>query len=259
MKEEKNKRKRRAHILDTNMFSQLASRVSASLRSAAGHIPSQCAVCHAWPARRVCDACVARFSGPQRRCTTCALLLAADVPQCGACLRHPPPLDLCVAGVDYGYPWVQAVAQFKFHGDPGWAAALAARLRSTPAAAQALQAADWVLPVPLSHQRLRERGFNQALLLARQLAPGKTSASLLLRIHHTAAQSNLARAQRLRNLHGAFAAEPLRLAQLQGKRVVLVDDVMTTGATLHAAAHALRQAGVQHITGMVVARTGRQP
>ena len=239
------------------MFSQLASRVSAGLHALAGHIPSQCAMCHAWPARRVCDACVARFTVPQRRCTTCALPLAADVPQCGACLRHPPPLDGCIAGVDYGYPWAQAITQFKFHGDPGWAAALAALLRSTPATALALQAADWVLPVPLSPQRLRERGFNQALLLARQLAPGKTSASLLLRIHHTGAQSHLARPQRLRNLHGAFATEPLHRAQLQGKRVVLIDDVMTTGATLHTAAQALRQAGVQHLTGMVVARTAR--
>ena len=239
------------------MFSKLASRVSAKLRGWAGHIPSQCAVCHAWPAQRICAACRARFSGLQRRCTTCALLLAADAPQCGACLHTPPPLDLCLAGVEYGYPWAQAIAQFKFQGDPGWAAALAQLLRDIPAAAQALHAADWVLPVPLSHQRLSERGFNQALLLARQLAPEKTSTSLLLRLHHTPAQSHLARAQRLHNLDGAFAAEPLHLAQLHGKRVVLIDDVMTTGSTLHAAAQALRQAAVQHVTGMVVARTGR--
>lgn len=200
---------------------------------------------------------MARFFRPQRRCTTCAQALAADVPQCGACLRQPPPLDLCVAGVGYGYPWAQALVQFKFHADPGWAAALAELLHRTPAATLALQAADWVLPVPLSQQRLRERGFNQALLLARQLAPRKTHPTLLLRLHHTSAQSHLARAQRLHNLTGAFAAEPLHAAHLHGARVVLVDDVMTTGATLHAAAHALRQAGVRHITGMVVARTDR--
>lgn len=162
-----------------------------------------------------------------------------------------------MAGVDYGYPWAHAIAQFKFQGDPSWASALAALLHRTPQVALALARADWVLPIPLSRQRLQERGFNQALLLARQLAPEKSSAALLLRLQHTAAQSRLTRTQRLHNLGGAFAVEPLRLAQLQGKSVVLVDDVMTTGATLHTAALVLRQAGVQHITGMVVARTKR--
>ena len=239
------------------MFNTLASRVSAGWRSLARHIPSQCAVCHAWPAQRVCHVCTARFAPPQPRCTTCALPLPGPVPQCGACLRQPPPLDGCIAAVDYGYPWADAIAQFKFQGDPGWAGALATLLHSTPQAALALENADLVLPIPLSRQRLQERGFNQALLLTRRLAPGKSSAALLLRLQHTAAQSRLTRTQRLDNLNGAFAVEPLRLAQLQGKKIVLVDDVMTTGATLYMAARVLRQAGAQHITGMVVARTGR--
>lgn len=80
-------------------------------------------------------------------------------------------------------------------------------------------------------------------------------ATLLLRLHATEAQSGLPRSQRLRNLQGAFAVEPTRAATLQGQRIVLLDDVMTTGATLHAAAHALRQAGTAHITALVVART----
>lgn len=239
------------------MLNKLASRVSARWQSLASHIPSQCAVCHAWPAQRVCDACVARFAQPQPRCPTCALALPAAVPHCGVCLRHPPPLDLCIAAVDYRYPWAHTLAEFKFHGDPGWAQALACLVRNTPWAEPALDAADLVLPVPLSNQRLRERGFNQSLLLARQLAPGKTHPALLLRLHHTTEQSTLPRAQRLRNLRGAFAVEPLRVAELRDQRVVLIDDVMTTGATLHTAALALRQAGARHVTGMVVARTER--
>lgn len=144
---------------------------------------------------------------------------------------------------------------FKFQGDPSWAAALALLIRSTPWAEPLLESAGLVLPLPLSSQRLRERGFNQALLLARQLAPEKTDATLLLRLHHTAAQSSLNRIQRLENLQGAFALEPARASAVRGQRIVLIDDVMTTGATLHSAAAILRQAGAAHISGLVVART----
>lgn len=238
------------------MVNTFISRLSASWRGLAQHLPSQCAVCHAWPAQRLCHACTARFAPPQPRCHTCAMPLATSQPlQCGTCLRQPPPLDACIAAVTYGYPWSSAITQFKFQGDPGWAGALAALLRSTPQVEPALAAADWVLPIPLSRQRLQERGFNQALLLARQLAPHKTSAEVLLRLQHTTAQSQLPRSERLSNLSGALAIEPLRQPQLQGKTVVLIDDVMTTGATLHAAALALRQAGAAHITALVVART----
>lgn len=224
-------------------------------RALAARVPSQCAVCHAWPAQRVCEACAARFAQPRTRCETCALPLPAGVRRCGACLRQPPALDACVAAVDYGYPWAGILSEFKFQGDPGWAGTLATLLRSTPWAEPALDAAEIVLPVPLSRQRLRERGFNQALLLARHLAPRKTEATLLLRLHDTDAQSSLRRAQRLRNLRGAFAVDPLQAKRLRGRSVVLVDDVMTTGATLHAAATALRQAGARQVSALVVART----
>lgn len=157
--------------------------------------------------------------------------------------------------MDYAYPWAGALAQFKFQGDPGWAGALATLMRSTPWAEPALEAADRVLPVPLSTERLRERGFNQSALLARQLAGAKADTRTLLRLHASEAQSGLPRAQRLRNLRNAFALEPARAAALHGQRVVLVDDVMTTGATLHAATQALREAGAGHVTALVFART----
>ena len=126
---------------------------------------------------------------------------------------------------------------------------------SAPGIEDMLDEADWVLPIPLSPQRLAERGYNQALLLANQLSPSKTDAHLLLRTRHTPAQRTLPRAERLSNLQGAFAVEPLRAQEIRGKRVVLVDDVMTSGASLHTAAQVLRQAGAQHVSAIVLART----
>ncbi len=222
----------------------------------AGRVPSQCAVCHAWPSQRVCDACAARFAQPAPRCQRCALRVPEGTTVCGACTLHPPLFDACMAAVDYAYPWADILGDFKFRGDAGWAGTLATLVRSTPRIEPALDAADRVLPVPLSAQRLRERGFNQSALLARQLAGPKADTHTLLRTATTQSQSGLPRAQRLRNLHGAFAVEPGRAAALRGQHVVLLDDVMTTGATLHAATQALRETGVAHVTAVVLARTG---
>jgi len=195
-------------------------------------LPSQCEVCRAWPAQRVCDACVARFAPPTPRCGGCALPMPEGVARCGECIRHPPPLDACLAACTYAWPWPDCIAQFKFRGEAGWAGPLATLLRSAPWVEPALERCDLVLPMPLAPGRLGERGFNQAHELARQLAPAKTDASLLLRTRDTPAQSGL-----------------------RGRRVVLVDDVMTSGASLFAAAATLRLAGAAHITGVVLART----
>jgi ComF family protein len=224
------------------------------LNSIYAKLPSQCAVCHAWPAQPVCEACVVRFAQPLPRCRTCALPVVGAIDQCGACVRSPPPLDACVAAVAYEYPWSRLIVEFKFGARPGWAASFATLLRSAPWVEPALERADLILAMPLSTQRLRERGFNQALELAHQLAPGKKGQGLLLRVKDTPPQSALKRADRLRNVRHAFAVEPLRVGELAGAKVVLLDDVMTSGASIYAAADTLRSAGVAHITGIVLAR-----
>jgi ComF family protein len=230
------------------MFRALLDRASAAL-------PSQCAVCHAWPAQPVCEACVARFAQPRPRCRTCALPLPDGLERCGACIREKPPLDLCLAAVAYEYPWSGLIADFKFGARPGWAQALALLMRSTPWAEPALEAAHLVLPMPLARQRLRERGFNQALELALRLAPAKTDATMLLRLRETPAQSALAREARQRNVRGAFGLAAGRVAEVAGRRMLLVDDVMTSGASLYAAAQVLRDAGAAHVAALVLART----
>ncbi len=231
----------------------------------AAYLPSQCRICRAWPTQPFCQACVTRFARPVPRCQRCALPLFASVlgsdgqplaqAVCGQCLRQPPPLAVCLAAVSYAWPWASCVMQFKFGGQPALATALATLLRSTPWVERQLDLHDLVVPIPLSQPRLRWRGFNQAQLLAQALSPRKTHSELLLRIRDTATQSNLPRAQRLRNVAGAFAMQPLLAPAVRGMRVLLVDDVMTSGASLHAAAQTLLQAGVAQVGALVVART----
>jgi ComF family protein len=221
----------------------------------ARRVPSQCAVCRAWPAQPVCEACVARFAQPAPRCRRCALPVPEGVAECGRCLTEPPPLDACHAALPYDYPWSVLVGRYKFGGDAGWARTFAALMRSAPWIEPALEQADVVLPMPLTPRRLAQRGFNQSWLLARALAPAKADAGLLVRVRETAEQATLDRKARFANMAGAFAAEPLRATRLRGRSVALVDDVMTSGASLHAAARALRDAGAVRVTGIVLART----
>lgn len=219
-------------------------------------IPSQCAVCRAWPAQRVCEECVRRFARPVPRCRRCAIHVLSGQPICGPCLLHPPTLSSCHAALDYAFPWSACIADFKFHDDPSWAGMLGQLMMQAPGVAEAVQQADWILPIPLSRHRLRERGYNQAALLARQLARDRLQLDLLWRVQDTAAQASLTRAQRLRNLRHSFAVNPGHLGLLKDRRVLLIDDVMTTGATLHTAAQVLRQAGgAREVHACVLART----
>ncbi|MFD0669221.1 ComF family protein [Ramlibacter sp. MAHUQ-53] len=219
-------------------------------------VPARCEVCRSWPAQPVCGACALRFAAPVPRCGRCALPVAAGVAACGACLGAPAALDGCVAALPYAYPWDGLVARFKFRGEPGWAAAFAAMLREAPGARALLRAADRLLPMPLAPARLAERGYNQALELARRLAPpGRLDARSLLRVRETPPQATLDREARRRNMARAFAVEPGRAASLAGRHLLLVDDVMTSGASLAAAAAALRQAGAGRVSALVLART----
>ena len=147
------------------------------------------------------------------------------------------------------------VGQFKFQNDPAWAFALALLIQSAPGVEDALDQVDVILPMPLSAKRLAERGFNQALLLAKALNAQKTQAFTLLKMKHTPLQSSLKRSERLDNLVGALAVAPFKVASLRGQHVLLVDDVMTSGASLNTAAQVLKQAGAQSVKGVVFART----
>ena len=128
-------------------------------------------------------------------------------------------------------------------------------MRQDPQVLALLAQADVLIPIPLSAPRMRERGYNQAAQLARQLAPQQCLLYTLQRCLHTTAQSTLTRSARLRNLQHAFTVPTQQYHHLQAKQVLLVDDVFTTGATLAAASHCLLQAGAAQVNVLCLART----
>jgi ComF family protein len=179
---------------------------------------------------------------------------------CGACLTHPPPYARAVAAVDYGHPWDGLISHFKFHAALDLASALTQRIVGT-LHRHAGPAPTLLLPIPLSSERLRERGYNQAWELARRIGRAldcPADSRLLLRIKDTPHQLAFPRDQRADNVRAAFAIEPRRLAQVRGLSVTLVDDVMTTGATVSEAARTLLKAGATSVDVLVLARTPRE-
>ncbi len=227
--------------------------------------PSACHVCARWPTAPLCAACVARFASPLARCPRCAAPWAQGF--CAACVSSPPPADgpgRCIVAVDYGYPWDTLIAGFKFRGQAGWAGPFADLMLRADGASALMQDCELIAPVPLTPARVASRGHHAPWELAKALArnpaaprsaPARLCADALVRLSEGPPQHRLGRAERLRNLAGAFAVPPQRATALAGLRVLLIDDVTTTGATLLAAAGALRAAGAAGVDALVFART----
>ncbi len=215
-------------------------------------LPPRCLRC-AMPAGGgdLCEACRAALPVNDPACPRCAMPLPVAAAMCGACLARPPAFSMAATAWRYEAAITRLLPRFKFHRD------LASGRVLGELAARQLQ--DWpgwagvqrVLPVPLHRERLGRRGYNQALELARQLSAPHglgVDAHVLHRIRATPPQTTLDAAARRRNLRGAFAAEPLHGV------VLLVDDVITTGATLDEAARTLLRAGASEVRALAVAR-----
>ncbi|CAB3767818.1 amidophosphoribosyltransferase [Burkholderia puraquae] len=244
-------------------------------RVAAVALPNRCALCGNLSHTMICGACDAAYWNEARlRCDVCALPLGIGPPRshpargaragagrvaayrCDACRAAPPPFDATLALADYRAPLDGLARGLKFHRQLALGTEFAARLvrliDDTPGAG----GFDLVAPVPLSHRRLVARGYNQAWAIARPLARRlgvHADAALLARVADTAPQSRLDRHARRDNVMAAFAVA----GGVAGRHVALVDDVMTSGATLAAAAHALKAAGAARVTNLVALRTAR--
>ncbi len=210
-------------------------------------------------AESVCSVCESELPWLMEQCEVCALPLPMDGLICGQCQKKPPAFKQVIAPWTYSFPVDTLISRFKHQSR--WplghllARALGQHLQHRFDNAE-LTRPDCLLAVPMARKRLRERGFNQALMLARWLSQDlnlQHDEHLLLRPHETIAQQALDAKSRHRNLLSAFALAPG--AQAQGLHFALVDDVLTTGATAHSLARLLMDAGAQQVDVYCLART----
>jgi ComF family protein len=218
-------------------------------------LPLRCLLCGAGGARGrdLCDGCARDIPQNDVRCPRCALPLKSPAPLCGECIERDPPFASAWVPFRYTHPLDLLEARFKFRGDLA-AGRVLAELMIERAGIDAPARPDLIVAVPLHIARLRERGYNQALELARPLARAlgvPIDRDLMIRTRATPAQTGLDAASRRRNVRGAFA---VRTGRPLPAHVALFDDVMTTGATLREGVRALRRAGVARVDIWALAR-----
>lgn len=218
----------------------------------------------------ICNPCLLELQGARRpRCPRCALGLTwpsrvcvraphESLPDPCACApRFAGLIDRTLAAADYAPPIDRLITAIKFDRQPMLARALGELVAAAWRGCPDRPAVDFLIPMPLSLERLAERGFNQSLLMARACArrmpePVRLLPHSLRRTRHGRAQSELGRIERMSNLDGAFNCQRLPARA----RVALIDDVLTTGSTALAAALALRNAGAESVVLLVAARAG---
>jgi ComF family protein len=219
-------------------------------------LPSTCALCGAGCDGVVCAPCQGHFCLPvTNRCGRCANPLPGEG-ICGTCQSYPPAFDATVTAVDYAPPLDHLVLQLKFSARLPLAPWFAQMLRDAVLARPGLPLPDLLCPVPLGASRLVERGFNQALEIAKPLAGALGVAlepRLAVRQLETRAQSGVSPSERAENIRGAFGVEDPDL--VAGRHVGLVDDVMTSGHTLEELAATFKRFGAARVTNLVFART----
>lgn len=213
-------------------------------------LPAHCVLCGAAALpRRLCEACDETLPRlPALRCARCALPLESGE-TCGACLRAPPLYDGVTTPFAYRFPVDALIQKYKYGPDLGLAPVLGSLLGATSCGE-----VDAVIPMPLGAARLRSRGFNQAQELARiagRMAGLPLLAGACRKLAETPPQASLPWKERAANVRGSFVCD----ADLTGRSVAIVDDVMTTGATVNELARVLKRAGARTVHVWALART----
>ena len=231
---------------------QGVARLSGWLRSI---MPASCVLCSATANDQgLCEGCLASLpAATGSRCPVCASQ-TPNASICGRCIRRPPCYDGVISALDYVTPVDFLVAELKYSRILAAARALASALASR---LENEARPDIIVPMPIADSRLRERGFNQAIEIARHAcAPFgvRLSHGIAQRVCAGISQTALPWSDRTRNVRNAFRCQ----ADLKGKTVAVVDDVITTGATLNELATALKRAGAARVVGWIVARTPLQ-
>jgi len=217
-------------------------------------LPATCLLCGA-PGEAdldLCPGCRAALPAIGPACRCCGAALEAQGPLCGACLRRPPPFEATLAPYRYASPVDHLIWQLKFRGRLAPARTLG-RLLADAGRDREGPLPECLVPVPLHRRRLGERGYNQALELARPVARElgvPLAPRLARRTHATPPQAERSGRERRRNVRGAFTVPQPPAA----RHVAIVDDVVTSGATVAELARALRRAGVERVEVWAVAR-----
>lgn len=216
--------------------------------------PSMCVLCQKpLPRLSLCPECLAklqRFAENEGQCRRCGSFgVRSQV--CDVCRDWPAYYEGNKALAHYEGNMREALLRIKFHNEPWRVEGFAPLLEKAD-----LPRADLIVPVPLHPNRLRERGYNQSALLAylvAQVLALPVEEGLLKRVVDTPHQTRLSLSQRRVNVAGAFSADPILSQRWQGARILLVDDILTTGSTLLHAARALHAAGFDHLHSMTLA------
>lgn len=222
-------------------------------------LPTSCIGCRKFQASRICEKCINLLKSQQKkRCSQCASICDAIKTTCNNCQKQTPAFDKTICIDCYGGPLTNAVHDYKYKHQVAIAKGLVDTWVEIHGCDHLKHHADLLIPVPMSSQKLHQRGFNQSWELCKWFSKKfkiQTSSSVVYRRHLESNQVQATRNERIKRLETVFYINQIEIETIKNTRIVLVDDVMTTGATLSTIAKLLKDFGAQRVDNWVILRT----